>query len=314
MSGTLTTDSALVGAATSATPYATPTVPLNDALLQVPAGLSDEMYAKVSGPEIATVTTKTVNGTGIFDVIMASLSNHLKAEYEKGRITGSEYTKAYTDMTQMALNSAIQFALGKEQAFWAAQRAQIDAVNGRVELETNRVMLNKAQFDTMAAQFNLAQILPKQRDALTAEIAGKEIENNIKSYTLSTVLPSQVLTESSRNAGIIEDTAGKAYTRTYIMPTQLMLIQEQTNVQRAQTADTRSDGGIVAGVSGAQKALYAQQVVSYQRDSEVKAAKLFTDTWITQKTLDEGLVPPANINNDAVNLVMRKIRTENGML
>ena len=197
MSGTLTTDSALVGAASSATPYATPTVPLNDALLQVPAGLADEMYAKVAGPEISTVTTKVVNGTGVFDVIMASLSNHLKAEYEKNRITGSEYTKAYTDMTQMALNSAIQFALGKEQAFWAAQRAQIDAINGRVGLETNRVLLNKAQFETMSAQFTLSQILPKQRDALTVEIAGKEIENNIKSYTLSTVLPGQVADRKS---------------------------------------------------------------------------------------------------------------------
>ncbi len=341
MSGTVT-DSALVAAATSTSPYATPTVPLNDALLQVPAGLSDEMYAKVSGPEIATVTTKTVNGTGVFDVIMASLSNHLKAEYEKDRITGSEYTKAYTEMTQMALNSAIQFALGKEQAFWAAQRAQIDAVNGRVELEQNRVLLNKAQFEAMAAQFTLAQIMPKQRDILTAELAGKNLDNSIKSYTLDNLLPQQVAAETARVAGILEDTAGKLYTRTnilpkqaemltwqitnlqedlsgktysrvYILPAQQALLTEQGNVQRAQTTEYRADGTLITGVAAAQKALYNQQVTSYQRDSEVKAAKLFTDAWITQKTLDEGLAPPIALNNESVHAVLTKIRVENGM-
>jgi hypothetical protein len=49
---------------------------------------------------------------------------------------------------------------------------------------------------------------------------------------------------------------------------------------------SRTDGALIVGSIGKQKALYDQQITSYKRDAEHKATKLFTDTWITQKTLD----------------------------
>ncbi|WP_421991631.1 hypothetical protein [Roseococcus sp.] len=280
MSGTI--DQALVAAATSTAPFVTPTLPLNDPLLQVPAIVSDEMYAHLKGPELPDLTTKVVNGAGAFDGIMVALKAHLREEFEKNRITGAEYTKAYLETVQMGLSGAIQFLLGKEQAFWQAQRAQIDAVAGRVELETKRVQLNRAQLDAMAAQFTLSQLLPKQRDLLVAQIAGATLDNQIKTYNVS-----------------------------YILPAQRTLLLEQGEAQRGQTSDYRSDGSMVAGVMGSQKALYAQQVVSYKRDGQLKVAKLFADAWTIQKTVDEGLDPPANFTNDQVNSVMGVLRNVN---
>lgn len=96
---------------------------------------------------------------------------------------------------------------------------------------------------------------------------------------------------------------------------QRQLILEQVETARAQTLDTRTDGTTpVTGVLGKQKDLYNQQITSYQRDAEVKAAKLFTDAWITQKTLDEGLVAPNGFTNSSVDLVLTKIKTENGFI
>ena len=69
----------------------------------------------------------------------------------------------------------------------------------------------------------------------------------------------------------------------------------------------------VAGAIGKQKDLYTQQITSYLRDSELKAAKIFSDAWITQKTLDEGLTAPTNFTNATVDIVMSKIRTNNSL-
>lgn len=92
------------------------------------------------------------------------------------------------------------------------------------------------------------------------------------------------------------------------------LIREQMETARAQTLDTRSDGvTTVVGAIGKQKALYNQQITSYQRDAEVKAAKLFTDAWITQKTLDEGLTAPLNFQNASIDAILADIKTANNI-
>lgn len=69
-----------------------------------------------------------------------------------------------------------------------------------------------------------------------------------------------------------------------------------------------------AEVSDSQIALYKQQIISYQRDAEVKAARIFTDAWITMKTIDEGLTAPNGFTNPRVDDVLLKIREENGFI
>ena len=98
-----------------------------------------------------------------------------------------------------------------------------------------------------------------------------------------------------------------------MLPQQLKLIIEQTEAQRAQTLDTRTDGTVVKGSVGKQKELYSQQITSYQRDAEVKASKLFTDAWITQKTIDEGLNPPNGFTNASIDTILTKLKSNNGL-
>lgn len=88
---------------------------------------------------------------------------------------------------------------------------------------------------------------------------------------------------------------------------------EQMEAARAQTLDTRTDGGAVAGSVGKQKELYTQQITSYQRDAEVKAAKLYTDAWTVMKTIDEGLDPPTSFTNANLQTVLTHIQTNNNL-
>lgn len=220
------------------------------------------------------LTTRQVNGAGTFDALMQSIANHLKAEYTANRISGAEYTKAYIAAVQSAMGTAAQFLLGRDQAYWQSVLAQAQAQTAQVQLVTARV-----QLETAKLQYSLAHY-----EALNAEAT----------YALTTM---KIGTED----------------QTYCnLKAQELLIKEQMEVQRSQTMNTRSDGiTTVTGTVGKQKDLYTQQITSYQRDSEVKAGKFWVDAWITQKTIDEGLVPPTQFTNAIVDDVLETIKTNN---
>jgi hypothetical protein len=236
--------------------------------LPVPASLTN-----------ADLTTGAVNGTGTFDQIMKSILAHLGAEYDKGRITGEQLTKAYIEAAPAMLGNAVQFLLGRDQAYWGAVAAKEQAKIAMAEFVTTRVKLEIAKTELAA----------KQYEAKTTEAA----------YALTKL---KLATES------IQYCIAK-FQLDEMLPVQKTLLTEQMEAQRAQTMDTRSDGVTpVVGVLGKQKELYAQQITSYKRDAETKAAKLFTDAWITQKTIDEGLLPPTQFSNANLDVILNRMR------
>lgn len=80
--------------------------------------------APITRPTIGQLTEAKVNGSGVFDIIMASLSAHLKAEYAAGRITGAEYAKAWISSSGAALQSAVQFLTAVDNSYWQALTAK----------------------------------------------------------------------------------------------------------------------------------------------------------------------------------------------
>jgi hypothetical protein len=87
------------------------------------------------------------------------------------------------------------------------------------------------------------------------------------------------------------------YQRETLLPAQKSLVDEQKEAQRAQTLSTRSDGvTAVAGLLGKQMALYEQQKQSYIDDTQIKGSKIFSDLWITMKTLDIDTATPDYID------------------
>jgi hypothetical protein len=95
---------------------------------------------------------------------------------------------------------------------------------------------------------------------------------------------------------------------------QVNLTAEQKEAERSKTMDTRSDGStIVEGMNGKQKDLYDQQIDSFIKDAKQKAAKMYLDGWITQKTLDENLAAPTELNVPSVSSVLASLRTANSL-
>lgn len=256
--------------------FTLPDIDMSGPEWDIPGGDNSPIFDAITKVTNESLTTREVGGSGTFDALMESAHNHLKAEFKANRITGGEYTKAYIAMMETCMGNAVQFLLGRDQAYWAAAMAQIQAVTARVQLATSK------------AQFVLAKI-----QALSAK----------SEYALTKM---KIATES-------ETYCAALYTSEKILPAQERLIQEQYEVQRAQTQETRSDALPILGSIGKQKELYSQQITSYQRDAEVKAAKLFTDAWITQKTIDEGLNPPNGFTNASIDTILTKLKSNNGL-
>lgn len=254
----------LLGTTVDVTPIDT-----EDSSLNLPDDTGSALYTSVEKLSIEDITTGDINGEGLFDKLMKSISSHLSLQYEKNRITGGDYAKAYIALTTAALQEAIQFASLRETTFWSSLQAQVSTIQGRVALETA-----KAGYATSLVQFANAK----------AALATSDAQYGTTQYQLDNVLPQQ-----------------------------LDLVKEQTEAQRAQTLDSRSDGSVIAGTLGKQVELYTQQIESYQRNAETSAARLFVDSWITQKTLDSGITAPPNLANDSVNTVLSNIKANNGL-
>lgn len=307
-----------------------PSVDLSDPIYDLP--VPGDIGGVIARIENSDLTTKSLTGTGTFDVLMAALRVHLQKEFESNRLTGEQYAKVYTALTEGAMAQAVQFLLARDQSYWQAVMAQQQALAAQVALVTSRVQLAsaKVELESLKMQANTN----KANYALTVlKLATENVANDTAQYQLDHLLPEQknqllaAITKTTaetavvnkqgsqldaQTIGVEKDNATKDYNLTYILPEQKKLVQEQMESARAQTMNTRSDGvTLVQGIMGKQKDLYAQQITSYLRDSEIKAAKIFSDAWITMKTLDEGLLPPDNFANASLNEILATLKLNN---
>lgn len=253
-----------------------PPIDFDSDIFAIPDDILTGMKSAVVKLTNDDLTTGAVDGSGTFDHLMRGFKAHLQIEYDKGRITGAEYTKAYIALTGEAMGGAVQFLINRDQTYWQAVTAQLQALTARTQFETAKMSLAMAKFQALGAKADFALTKLKLASESMAYGTGK--------YQLEQMLPQQ-----------------------------LVLVKEQTEAQRAQTLNTRTDGATVAGVLGKQKDLYTQQITSYQRDAEVKAAKMWADTWSTMKAIDEGLEPPTVFANTNFNTIMQRVQTNNGL-
>ncbi len=242
------------------------------------------IFAQLTRLSNDDLTSGCVDGSGTFDALMRGFNAHLTKEYQANRITGQEYTKAYIALTQGAMSNATQYLLGRDQAYWAAVSAQqqariaeVQVILARVELKTIGLKVAMMQYETLNAEGNFA--LTKMK------LATESMNYCVGKFNLEQLLPLQ------------EE-----------------LLQEQVEVQRAQTLDTRTDGAPIFGVIGKQKDLHTQQITSYKRDAEIKAARIFTDAWITMKTIDEGVLPPTGFTNVNLDNILTVVRDNNELV
>lgn len=238
--------------------FTIPDVDWDDDIFKIPQELIDALKQPPTKGKIEDITTREYGGTGAFDAFMHSFHNHLQMEYDAGRITGAKYADTWTQLSAIALQSAVQYVMNRDKTYWDALLAQLNGLTQLINLNTAKVQL---------------------------AIAQAQAHQNRVNYALTKL---KLSTEDANFANAVET----------------------VEATRAQTLDTRlTDNATVEGAIGKQKDLYDEQITSYKRNAELKVAQLWSDAWVAQKTIDEGLLAPQEFQNENVNSILTELRS-----
>jgi hypothetical protein len=188
-----------------------PVVDLADASLQAPSTVENPLYTAVSPVEEIDVTQRVVGGTGMFDGLMKALDAHLNEQYDKSRLTGSEYASAYVQLTQAALANAVQFVLQKDAAYYGAILAQKQAQAAEVAVATSRAQLEAAK----------AQVA----------VSLNQVEQQKVDYALTKM---KLTTEDAAYAGAVAQKDQLLYQTANILPAELASINKQIDVMTSE--------------------------------------------------------------------------------
>lgn len=190
-----------------------PTVDFSDTRFNFDPDTNSDLYRDPNEISIDDLTQVDLDGSGVFDKLMAAMDLHIQREFKGNRITGDQYAKVYTEVMGGVLGSSVQFLLAKDQAHWAAitaqmqaRIAQIQATEALIKLEETKILTQKAIFEmkNSGAEYALNKLRlaneNQQNFLLTAQTdnevyRGKYLlpaELAIQEYQRMEVLPSSV--------------------------------------------------------------------------------------------------------------------------
>ena len=64
---------------------------------------------------VATSADNVVTGTGVFDDMMETVNAHMAAQFNLGRITGSDYATVYLTAIQATVQQAVAYTVGMQK-------------------------------------------------------------------------------------------------------------------------------------------------------------------------------------------------------
>lgn len=147
-------------------------------------GTDSPLLRKPCGVDNSDLTERKVDGCGTFDVLMSSVYAHLRTEFDKNRITGAEYTKAYIALTESVISNSVQFLLQKENAYWQAIAGQLEVVKTAKAIEEIE-----------------QNIINKTKEALILDEQRKLVKEQMESQLAQTL---DVRTDSAAVSGLIK--------------------------------------------------------------------------------------------------------------
>ena len=305
----------------------TPSYDFTDPKYNIPSNLltaldtlPDKVFDNMSIDEL---TECKLNGNGVYDKLITTARIHLKEEMDKGRITGAEYTNAYTQIVVSSMQQSVAFVTQMHQLKQSSivsyyktlvdmVQAKISAVTSLIQLELQKintqlsiaqaaaqVATNKAQFAHTVSQLGQADAsygLTNEQIALTHEQAA---------------LTNQEVDLTHQKVDLTHEQAASTHEQIALTQQQIALAKEQiasTHEQAALTHEQIALANEQAALAHQQIALTNQQTASFIRKDQRAAAQFWADNWTVQKGIDEGLSAPATFQNSNIQTVMSAIQ------
>lgn len=117
-------------------------------------------------PQFRTMTntaelTQSVDGDGVFDVLMRNVKAHLDEEHQKNRIKGPEYSQVYLGALNQVMDQAVRFLLEKRRL-----AVELELIQAQIESEQKNKDLIAAQILKIEKEI---EVMDKQICKLDAE-------------------------------------------------------------------------------------------------------------------------------------------------
>lgn len=276
---------------------------------------------------LADLSETTIEGTGVFDVLMRATKTHLEQEFSKNRIKGSEYATVYLGSVESVMRTSLDFLMQR-------QRVALEA-----ELMAQQVLVAKAEVLKANAQVQVAlaevdktrlevELLTLNKDKIPAEIAHLQAQTLLVGQQKINLVTDELhkqaqilLTEQQTVNATKEEAVLIAQECKLRAEFDLLMLQKDKSVaettlltQKVATekAQTTALGVDDNSVIGKQKLLYQGQAEGFKRDAEQKAAKILVDTWNVRRTTDETGTSANGTNrldDPSIGHVMNKLMT-----
>ena len=131
---------------------------------------------------------QTWTGTGIFDVLIDAVNSNIEIQYQKGRITGSDYATVYLGAMQAVLDQSVKFMLGKTDVDFKERdlaEKELSGIKQREVMQAQRELYDrqKLSFDDnkyqklLEAQLNYNSMV--FQDASSPSVLGISLENKV---------------------------------------------------------------------------------------------------------------------------------------
>ena len=88
--------------------------------------------------DINDLTHASVEGNGVFDVLMRAVNAHLQKEWAANRLKGTEYSTVYLGALESTMNASLQFLLARDKTNAEIDILKQQLVNLKVD-ETNAI-------------------------------------------------------------------------------------------------------------------------------------------------------------------------------
>lgn len=150
------------------------------------------------------LTTKVVNGTGIFDELMTAAHAHLDQEWGKQRITGTQYAEVYLGQMTAVLQQSVAFLVQRDAIYLnnLLTQAQIDKANKELVLLDKQIELIEAQIASQEANNTLIAQKVKTEKA--------QIQDTVDGEVVVGVTGAQTALYKQQKEGFIRDAEQKA--------------------------------------------------------------------------------------------------------
>lgn len=261
----------------------------------------------VSEPDVSQLTTKSLDGTGVFDVLMKTVKMHLLEEYENDRITGVQYSEVYLGAVGAVLQQSVTYLLNHQNE--KRVRAEIGLIRQQTVTElantdndipqglgfngTEAVEgMVKAQLDKLAKDIELAdnQIAVS---AIEKDLMGQRVITEL-AQTGASLTQAQAAGLGFNTVTSIEGVIQSTLDREQM---EKDLIEQKLVTEVGQTSDTKPsalgviDGTAITGVmksvvdkAAAEKVLLAQKTITELAQSS-DTVSITTDALNTGSTV-----------------------------